>query len=254
MQTISANPFSTSSVARLRSIPLNRDVNDIAEITFLYRLPLGDSGYLRLLRSSSDQETEVWKSDGQVHNEWQRTKFVTCYQRGDVMIFETNIAEAEIDSFDDFSPADPGTVNVSCDSLKITCDFEEGTCGWDSPYINQTLLGNVVSGSPNATGGNGGWFLFTASPLAQGNMVSRLYTRHEIRLRRSAQFSFWYYANGTAAGSLRLLKRTRGGFTTLLWKNEQGNNTDASWKEAEVELCDLSPFAVSMHGQKAPKL
>lgn len=135
MQTVSSDPFNAPSVARLSSLPFEGDAGGTGNVTFMYRLPFGDTGYLRLLLEGAGQETEVWSSDGQVHNEWQNATIDIAYKAGDVLVFQTNLAEAEIDDYrftDDNPPMNPSESSEE----RTRCDFEFDLCGWHNEGIS----------------------------------------------------------------------------------------------------------------------
>lgn len=149
LQTESRTPFATSGLARLISRHVPQQVPSTTKVTFYFRLPLGQTKFLKLNVKFFEEEIEIWRSRQPI-NTWQSVTLTLCFNPGYQLVFETNAAEAEIDAvvlFGELSAIDDQQLlSLTCPSPILTCDFEDGFCGWRA-QMDQKLRFRRTNGS-----------------------------------------------------------------------------------------------------------
>ncbi len=117
-------------------------------------------------------------------------------------------------------------------TTNITCNFENGFCGYipNSKFVRQTGPSPSKSSGPNSdhTTQEGYYGLCNGLLLVNVNDTCTLSQNLTVSTKNT-KFSFWYYMNGQQIGFLSLFAND-----SLLWSLE--GRQDDEWLKAEVFL------------------
>lgn len=141
----------------------------------------------------------------------------------------------------ELSPAE--NLNIVCPSPILSCDFEDGFCGWNAHHVGNASFYRTRGSASLSEAHGGEWFITNSNTTGQQRI--QLASYRPIKLKDATQFSFWYRANISSVEYLTLIKSSRGYFgeeAEVIWRLE--NSSGAEWLRARVDICEELEFTV----------